>query len=86
MTTMTFLERVRRAVERVEAAFHVVRGSSLKKFPPLVFCPVCQRRTHWIEQGHVWGCPAGHRFSVDYHAGPPPRLPGDEGDNSKGEI
>jgi ribosomal protein L37AE/L43A len=42
-----------------------------KKFPPLLLCPICSKRTAWITEAHVWGCDNGHRFEVKYHATQP---------------
>lgn len=84
---MSFLNRIHKALGRIEAAFGVIKVPNLKTFPPMVICPICSRRTMWIEQGHVWGCPQGHRFTVNYKAdSPPPRMPGDAGDNSTGDL
>lgn len=78
---MKFLDKVKLAGEILLAT-----AKQSDKFPPLLLCPVCQRRTRWIEQGRRWGCVAGHFFTVTLGSSEPlPRLPGDAGDN-KGEI
>ena len=58
-------------------------------FPPFVHCPICRTRTYWLDTRKVWRCQNGHSFLVDDPAAthfPPPRIPGDKGDNTDGEI
>lgn len=77
MSIFDKIARVFGKVEQAKIALDVLKTSveGMKKFPPLMLCPICSGRTKWIDQGHVWGCDKGHRFSVEFHAsGPPDKL------------